>query len=61
MLSFFRYVRWTISLGCLAVFIGGVQAQGKIEYNRDVRPILTETCFQCHGPAAKKGGVRRSN
>src|SRR5262245_53548579 len=22
---------------------------GKIEYNRDVRPILSENCFSCHG------------
>ena len=25
----------------------------KIEYNRDVRPILSDTCFHCHGPDAK--------
>ncbi len=37
-----------------------LQAQGKIEYNRDVRPILAENCFACHGPdsAARKAGLR---
>ncbi len=33
---------------------------GGIEYNRDVRPILSENCFTCHGPdsAARKAGLR---
>jgi hypothetical protein len=35
-------------------------APAKIEYNRDVRPILAENCFACHGPdsAARKAGLR---
>jgi hypothetical protein len=30
------------------------------EYNRDVRPILAENCFACHGPdsASRKAGLR---
>jgi hypothetical protein len=33
---------------------------GTIEYNRDVRPILAENCFACHGPdsAARKASLR---
>src|SRR5687767_669822 len=32
----------------------------KIEYNRDVRPILAENCFACHGAdsAARKADLR---
>src|SRR5436190_1010116 len=32
----------------------------KIEFNRDIRPILSDTCFHCHGPDAKarKAGLR---
>jgi len=32
----------------------------KLLYNRDVRPILAENCFACHGPdsAARKAGLR---
>ncbi len=32
----------------------------KLEYNRDVRPILSDKCFRCHGPdsAARKANLR---
>jgi hypothetical protein len=35
-------------------------APGKLEYNRDVRPILADNCFACHGPdsAARKADLR---
>src|SRR5262249_30247901 len=36
------------------------QPPRKIEFNRDIRPILSENCFTCHGPAksARKAGLR---
>src|SRR3954469_25993477 len=33
-----------LALGGLAL-----AAEPKLEFNRDVRPILSENCFQCHG------------
>lgn len=36
------------------------KANVKLHYNRDIRPILAENCFACHGPdsAARKAGLR---
>ncbi len=41
--------------GCLGVFLAfpAVGAE-KISYNRDVRPILSDNCFHCHGPDQNK-------
>src|SRR4051812_26558676 len=46
-----------------ALFMCGMitsQGADKLQYNRDIRPILTENCFACHGPdsAARKADLR---
>src|SRR5688572_4180086 len=35
-------------------------AAAPVDFNRDVRPVLSENCFQCHGPDDKRrmAGVR---
>ncbi len=40
--------------------VGVVSAAEPIAYTRDVRPILSSHCFNCHGPdeAARKAGLR---
>lgn len=40
--------------------LGAGPEAGAIEYNRDVRPILAENCFACHGPdsASRKADLR---
>ena len=33
-----------------AALLAAPASTGKLEFNRDIRPILSENCFQCHGP-----------
>ena len=37
-----------------------VRGSAKLSFNRDIRPILADKCFKCHGPDAKqrKGKLR---
>ena len=37
----------------LFVAVGSVAAEPAIDFNRDVRPILSDKCFACHGPDEK--------
>lgn len=51
--------RALIVVALASVAAGPVRAQD-IEFNRDIRPILSENCFQCHGPDSgqRKAGLR---
>src|SRR5438309_1076143 len=61
-------MKWTspipLALFSLCLWAGmpapAVRAGDKLEYNRDIRPILAENCFACHGPdsAARKASLR---
>src|SRR6187401_2683393 len=50
----------SISILASLVSVGVVAAAEPVRFNRDVRPIMSDTCFHCHGPDknARKGGLR---
>ncbi len=53
-----EWIAFTLAMLC---YCGQLPAQdGSIVYNRDIRPILADNCFACHGPdsASRKGDLR---
>ena len=58
-----RAKRWLVV--CVAAGVGGSAAAAsaqsdRVSYNRDVRPVMSDTCFRCHGPDrnARKADMR---
>ena len=61
-----RGVRWSLLMVFLAL-AGTAQSAdatkgkaAKLDFNRDIRPILSDHCYSCHGPdeGRRKGGLR---
>ena len=50
------------SAACLLAvsLFGADPAADTVRFNRDIRPIMSDTCFHCHGfdPKSRKGGLR---
>src|SRR6188768_3768571 len=54
-----RVAQWLCAISSLLLF-REVQAAGSVDFQRQIRPILSQNCFLCHGPdeGERKGGLR---
>ena len=46
------------SFACALILCTGSCAFGEIDFNRQIRPILSQSCFACHGLDAPKSDLR---
>ena len=53
-------VRMLLAIGLLAGLSTPAQSADRLDFNRDIRPILGNHCLHCHGvdEASRQGGVR---
>lgn len=52
-----RHHSFPLRLLALAVCAGAVPAKG-VDYHRDIKPLLQERCFSCHGALKQKADLR---
>ncbi len=53
-------IRWAIFFAALLASTSLWASEEKVDYARDVLPILSDACYHCHGPdePARKAGLR---
>ena len=58
------FLIWLLSLSCVtapaSAALFGAPKPAPVDFNRDIRPVMSDTCFKCHGPddKARKGKLR---
>ena len=58
-----RHLRWVGSVACVGLSglsVALVVAQKPVDFQREIRPILSDNCFSCHGPdeSTRKANLR---
>ena len=56
------YIRATMHVRrvLLAAALWTAAGNAQVRFNRDIRPIMADTCFRCHGPdkSSRMAGMR---
>ena len=53
---FFRYFAWTAAIASIAFCESRAAVSQEITFERHIRPLLRQYCFDCHGASEKKEG-----
>lgn len=50
----------SLAVLCLTAPLSAARVADRVSFNRDIRPIMSDTCFRCHGPdkSTRMAGLR---
>ena len=47
-----------IVAGCFLTVVWSASGAAKVDFAKEIQPILQQTCIKCHGPEKQKGKMR---
>src|SRR5215218_2786244 len=58
-----RRLWFAVSVAAALAFVSNALAEQTIDFNREIRPILSNKCYACHGPddGKREAGLRLDN